>query len=66
MPHYTPEGAEQDKTRTEWLLNEYGIHILRFENHLVFDYPQSVIAEIELTINELQHLNSLPPSEYSL
>ena len=65
-PHYTPEGAEQDKTRTEWLLNEYGIHILRFENHLVFDYPQSVIAEIELTINELQHLNSLPPSEYSL
>ena len=58
-PHYTPEGAEQDKTRTEWLLNEYGIHILRFENHLVFDYPQSVIAEIELTINELQHLNSL-------
>ena len=55
-PHYSPEGVEQDHTRTEWLQKDRGIQTLRFENHLVFDYPQNIIAEIELTIKELTHL----------
>ena len=56
-PHYTLKGMEQDQIRTEWLQEEHGIHILRFENHLVFDYPQNVVAEIELAIKELGYYN---------
>ena len=59
-PHFTAEGMEKDKIRAQWLQEVHNIHILRFENHLVFDYPQSIMAEIEITAKELIYSNSLP------
>ena len=59
-PHFTAEGIESDQIRSLWLQEKHGIHILRFENHLVFDYPQNIIAEIEMAIEELMFSNSLP------
>jgi very-short-patch-repair endonuclease len=51
MPHYTIEGEITDTKRTEYL-DKLGIKVLRFENHLVFDYPGSVVSEIENALLE--------------
>jgi very-short-patch-repair endonuclease len=44
--HFTHNGAESDFTRTEFLRKK-GIRVLRFENRLVFDALDFVLAEIE-------------------
>lgn len=51
--HYTIKGEECDVTRTQVLFHEYGIRILRFENHEVFQEPQRVIYEITDVIKKL-------------
>lgn len=45
--HYTPEGAEYDEARTEYLMQVHGISVLRFENCDVFNTPEGVMQEIE-------------------
>ncbi|MBR6489453.1 MAG: DUF559 domain-containing protein [Muribaculaceae bacterium] len=35
-----------DAERDAFLLNKYGIHTLRFENHIVFQQPQTIINAI--------------------
>ena len=43
--HYWQEGIKRDKIKTEFLL-EKNIHVLRFENRLVFEDEEYVINEI--------------------
>ncbi len=44
--HFTEEGMKYDDERTAYL-NSVNIHVVRFENKLVFDDPQGVIEEIK-------------------
>ena len=52
--HYTLEGDDYDKLRTQVLLHEYGIRFLRFENREVFQEQQRVIYEISEMIKSLK------------
>ena len=52
--HYTLEGDEYDKLRTQVLVNEYGIQFLRFENREVFQEQQRVIYEITEMVKSLK------------
>gem|GEM_PF-494710 len=45
--HFTPEGQEHDQQRTEFINRATGIHILRFENQVVFDNPEMILGAIE-------------------
>jgi very-short-patch-repair endonuclease len=44
--HFTEEGMKYDEERTAYL-NSVSIHVVRFENKLVFDDPQGVLDEIK-------------------
>ena len=43
--HEDPLAAEYDKQRTDFL-NNAGIRVARFENHLVFERPEAVLESI--------------------
>lgn len=43
--HFTEEGARYDAVRTAYLAN-VNIHVVRFENRLVFEMPGWVLEEI--------------------
>lgn len=45
-PHFTPEGEANDARRTKYLEQKHGIKVLRFENRMVFEQAESVIAHI--------------------
>jgi very-short-patch-repair endonuclease len=44
--HFTEEGIEYDKQRTAYLTS-LGFRVIRFENKLVFENPEYVLAEIK-------------------
>jgi len=44
--HDTPERAAYDAERTRHL-GRVGVRVLRFENRVVFEQPEGVVAEIE-------------------
>jgi len=43
--HFTEAGKTYDAKRTEYL-NSVGVHVLRFENFEVFQYPMRTLDEI--------------------
>jgi very-short-patch-repair endonuclease len=45
--HFEPEGILKDQNRDAFLLNNFGIRTLRFENKYVFEQTDSVLREIE-------------------
>ncbi len=45
-PHNTIEGSEYDLRREEWLMQQHGIHTLRFENKDIFIHQDAVIEHI--------------------
>ena len=55
--HYTIQGKEHDEARTE-ILEEYGIHVLRFSNKDVDDNFEGVCRMIDKVINE--RIENLP------
>ena len=59
--HFTPEGYEHDRQRTEYLNRLHDIRTLRFENEDVFRSPEGVLSEIRTAINKLRkrNMNSL-------
>ena len=63
-PHFTPEGANYDLQREDWLLREYGIRTMRFENSDIFRHNESIVEHIrEVTrdlINEREHHTNSP------
>ena len=64
QPHYTPESADYDLQREEWLLREHGIRTIRFENNDAFRHNESIVEYIrEVTrdiLKEREHLANSP------
>jgi very-short-patch-repair endonuclease len=50
--HYTEGGSDNDCSRTEYLIKEHNIEVLRFENKTLYNYPEEVIAEIKRVVRE--------------
>lgn len=44
--HFSPEGIEYDKVRTEYI-NSINIKVIRFENKIVFENTEWVLMEIK-------------------
>ena len=44
--HYHGLKSEMDYERDKQLFERYGIRVLRFENHIVFDNPDAIILAI--------------------
>jgi very-short-patch-repair endonuclease len=71
--HFSAHAEEMDSIRT-YYLNNYGIEVIRFENHLVFDEPEFVVSEIKkrfdhplpppLLRGELEYLTLFDIEEY--
>ena len=52
QPHFTVDGALNDDTRSQYLINAHNIYILRFENKTIFENPEGVVASIRYVILE--------------
>jgi very-short-patch-repair endonuclease len=50
LPHFTPEGIEKDRMRTEWL-NGQGIEVIRFTSQEIENDTQHVLQEIDKALN---------------
>ena len=50
--HFTHDGIINDNVRSEYLIRVHDIHILRFENDIIFKYPEGVVASIQYAIQE--------------
>ena len=50
--HYTEEGKQRDAIRMSYM-EKLGIKVIRFENFVVFDYPQLLIAEIRKSFGKM-------------
>ena len=44
--HYYGGAKENEKKKKKFLLQYYGINIIRFENKVVFEQPQSIVNKI--------------------
>ena len=54
--HYTESGSDNDCNRTEYLREEHGIEVLRFENKILYNYPEEVLAEIRRVVQERKEI----------
>lgn len=45
--HFNPRAQKKDLKRTKYINEKTGINILRFENKVVFKYPEMIITAIE-------------------
>ena len=45
--HADDEAIERDEKRSDYLKNEAGLHIIRFENLFVFRYIETILQEIK-------------------
>ena len=63
-PHYTPDGADYDLRREEWLFREHGIRIIRFENNDIFRHNESIVEYIRKVtrdiLKEREHPTNCP------
>ncbi|KAA6325647.1 hypothetical protein EZS27_025163 [termite gut metagenome] len=44
--HHSPQAEEYDERRSDYLLKTQGIIVLRFENQMVFVYPEGILNSI--------------------
>ena len=54
-PHFTFAGIHYDAEREKYLLSQ-GIKILRYENKIVFEDPESIIDDIKNTIEQIENI----------
>ena len=54
--HYTEGGSDNDCNRTEYLRKEHNIEVLRFENRILYNYPEEVLAEISKVVKERKNI----------
>jgi len=59
LPHFTPEGIEKDRVRTQWL-NGQGIEVIRFTSHEIENDTQRVLHDIDKALKRLLFQNSPP------
>ena len=53
--HYHGNMLTADYERDAYLFEKYGIRTLRFENHIVFEQPYTIINAIKLTKSEKEN-----------
>ncbi|MCY2973375.1 MAG: endonuclease domain-containing protein [Planctomycetota bacterium] len=58
-PHFTAEGIEKDRLRTEWL-NQQGVEVIRFTSHEIESDTQQVLSKIDFVLNKLLNRNAPP------
>ena len=58
LPHFTTEGIDHDKRRTQFL-NEHGIEVIRFTSQEIEQDTQRVLAEIDMVLERM--LKRYPP-----
>ena len=59
LPHFTPEGIEKDRFRTEWL-NRQGIEVIRFTSNEIENDTQRVLFGIDAAIKRQIEQDSPP------
>ena len=60
--HYSCCGTKSDNLRSEYLKQNHGIYILRFENILIFKNTEGVISVIrEAIVKRRKELSQTPP-----
>ena len=59
LPHFTPEGIEKDRFRTEWL-NRQGIEVIRFTNNEIENDTQRDLFRIDAAIKRRLEQDSPP------
>lgn len=52
LPHFTPEGIERDRVRTQWL-NQQGIEVIRFTSNEIENDTQRVLSKIDVVLKRL-------------
>jgi len=50
--HFGQLGEEYEMNRTKYLSEEFGIKILRFENHVLYENPEAVLETIKEALSE--------------
>ena len=50
--HQTLDGVKYDKVRSDYLLREQGIRVIRFENRDLYYNLEGVVKEIEKELNK--------------
>ena len=50
--HYSPDGLEHDRQRSDYLYREHGIRILRYENEDVFRNMSVVVRQIQTAVSQ--------------
>ena len=59
LPHFTPEGIEKDRVRTQWL-NRQGVEVIRFTSNEIENDTQRVLFEIDVVLKRLL-IQDTPP-----
>ncbi len=59
LPHFTPEGIEKDRIRSQWL-NRLGIEVIRFTSHEIENDTQRVLFEIDVVLKRLLKQDAPP------
>ena len=63
-PHFSHSGATRDDIRSKYLKQFHDIHILRFENDILFKNTEGVISTIRDAIRiRKETLSQIPPSD---
>ena len=63
-PHFSYSGATRDDIRNKYLKKFHDIHILRFENNILFKNTEGVISTIRDAIRiRKETLSQTPPSD---
>ncbi len=61
--HDAPGARAYDDARTQWLWDTHRIRVLRFENRLVFEQPDDVLAAIAQAVAEASDGGQSPRSQ---
>ena len=59
LPHFTPEGIEKDRFRTQWL-NRQGVEVIRFTSNEIENDTQRVLLEIDMVVTRLLNQDKPP------
>ena len=59
LPHFTTEGIEKDRVRTQWL-NGQGVEVIRFTSNEIENDTQRILFEIDVVLKRLLKQDAPP------
>ena len=59
LPHFTQEGIDKDRIRTQWL-NRQAIEVIRFTSHEIENDTQHVVSAIDMALKRLLKQDAPP------